>query len=84
LAELAALPPEQRAAIAALLTPCTPEQREKPSDLADDRLPWEREQKEGDTNWSPTWNALLASTKARTWAGSFGTSPRAAWRLMGC
>ena len=52
LAELAALPADQRAAIAALLapqTPATPTPQTPAPDRLDDGLPWERKQKEGDT-----------------------------------
>ena len=46
LIELATLPPDQRAAIAALLTP--PSAPTAPAPL-DDRVPWERDSKEGGT-----------------------------------
>ena len=48
LAELAALPPQQRAAIAALLAP-VPEPAPSASAPLDDRLPWESERREGGT-----------------------------------
>jgi hypothetical protein len=47
LAELAAIPPEQRAALAALIAPPPTIPTQKPVDGLDDRLPWER--REGDT-----------------------------------
>ena len=51
LAELAALPPEQRAALAELIRPTPPAPATgKHSDCPDDRLPWEREQGEGESH----------------------------------